>query len=691
MLAEKKSSADAEAGATHIRKPELPGQLKEKGMTSGQRQEQFLTVLDPDEARRRFEAVLRPAPLRVEVVPLSEAHGRILAEDVVAPTDLPPFDRSNVDGYAVRAEDTYGASEESPRRLRVNPETIVPGMAPQCPVAPGTASVIATGAMLPRGADAVVMIEHTDVDRDVVLVLRPVAPGANVTYAGSDVGRGETVLRRGDCLTARETAVLAALGAASVPVWKAPRVAIISTGDELRKPGTPLPLGCIYDSNATMLADAVREQGGKPVLMGIVPDDLGALRRRLQEALAYDVVLLSGGTSKGAGDLSYRAVAELPPPGIVAHGIALKPGKPLCLAATQVPGTDRVVPVVVLPGFPSSALFTFYEFVAPVVRRMVGRTEEGRPRVPARLAVRLHSDRGRTEYVLVALVKDPQGLVAYPIGKGSGSVTAFSRADGFITVPKHQELLEADETVHVQLLGASVQAPDLLAIGSHCVGFDMILSELNSRHVRCRAFWVGSLAGLEAARRGECDVAGMHLYDPETDTYNVGYLSPGLVLIRGYRRLQGIVYRRGDPRVEGKSLEELRRYVSTAPDVRMVNRNRGSGTRVLLDRFLQGARPDGYNVELRTHNAVVAAVLQGRADWGVAIEVVARHPELGFVPLQHEHYDFVIPESRLEQPAVQAFRSLLREETVRRQLAAFGFDTEGLGQLVYPPVAAKAH
>src|SRR5262245_50848417 len=359
------------------------------------RQQQFLEVIDRDEAERRFRAALDLSPLEAEEVPLAEALGRVLAGDVTAPLDVPAFDRSNVDGFAVQAADTFGASEDSPRALAANEETLATGVEPRRPVRPGTATAIATGAMLPRGADAVVMVEHTDFRGGQLVLTRPVAPGANVTFAGTDIGMGEVVLRGGDRLTARETGVLAALGLDRVEVVRRPSVAILSTGDELLPPGEPMRKGCVHDSNGTVLADSVRELGGEPVPLGIVPDDDAALDAALARALGHDVVLLSGGTSKGAGDLSYRAVARLGRPGVIAHGVALKPGKPLCLAAVERPGR-RPAAVAVLPGFPTSAIFTFHEFLAPVVRMLAGRREEAMGSVRARLPMRVNSERGRT-------------------------------------------------------------------------------------------------------------------------------------------------------------------------------------------------------------------------------------------------------------------------------------------------------
>jgi putative molybdopterin biosynthesis protein len=653
-------------------------------------QDQFLDVIDRDEAERRFHAVLDLRALDAEQVPLAAALSRVLAENVIAPLDVPGFDRSNVDGFAVHAEDTFAASEEQPRTLRLNDEVVVPGRDPGQAVGSGTATMMATGAVVPRGADAVVMIEYTDADAGQVAVRRPVAPGANITFAGTDIGRGETVLRRGEGLTSRETGVLAALGLAEVAVVRRPRVAIVSTGDELIPPGAAMRPGLVYDSNAVILADAVRELGGEPVPCGIVPDNPGALHAVLRDALACDIVLLSGGTSKGAGDISYRVVAELGPPGIVAHGVALKPGKPLCLAVVRLAGR-RPVPVVVLPGFPTSAIFTFREFVAPVLRRLAGRPDDAATVVQARLPLRVNSERGRTEYLLIGLVHGdggPADLIAYPMGKGSGSVTTFSRADGFIVIPRQREYLEADAVVDVQVLSRGLRLADLVVIGSHCVGLDFLLGRLDQQGIRSKFMAVGSTGGLTAAQRGECDLAGVHLLDPATDTYNRAFLGPSLMLVPGYGRLQGIVFRSGDRRFEGRTVSDAVAQALADPACVLVNRNRGSGTRVLIDRLLGPAQPPGYLTEARSHNAVVAAVAQGRADWGVAIATVAEADNLGFLPLRQEQFDFVVPKRRWQRSSVQAFVALLADPSVRHELNRLGFslgETNGLDNTQVAP------
>jgi len=631
-------------------------------------QEQFLEVVDRETAERRWWAWLRPEVLDGEEVPLGRALGRVLESDVVAEFDVPPFDRSNVDGFAVQAQDTFGAAEETPRRLAINSEEIATGVVPRESVLPGTATPIATGGVVPRGADAVVMVEHTYLSGASVQVVRPVAPGAAVTFAGTDVARGERILRKGALLTARETGTLAAIGKATVRVVRQPRVAIVSTGDEIIAPGEPLRPAAIFDANSTLIADAVRELGAVPIELGIVGDEDRGLEQALESGLGQaDLVLFSGGTSKGAGDLCYRTL-ERRKPGLIVHGVALKPGKPICL------GAAGRKPVVILPGFPTSAIFTFHEFVAPLVRYLGGRKSEKPETTPARMPFRYNSESGRTEYLLINLVQGKDGLTAYPLGKGSGSVTTFSQADGFITIPRGQEFVDAGEVVSVIALGRGLAPADLVVIGSHCKGIDLLLGILNERGISSKTIWVGSQGGLAAAARGECDVAGTHLLDAATNVYNQAFVPDGSRLLRGYGRMQGISFRRGDPRFEGKSVPEAARAACGEKDCYMVNRNRGSGTRILIDRLLEGCRPRGHAVEARSHNAVAAALAQGRADWGVVIEPIAAEYGLGFLPLQAEQFDFVIPLSKWDRPAVAAFRELLASAQVRRQLRDAGFD-----------------
>jgi putative molybdopterin biosynthesis protein len=635
------------------------------------RQDQFLDVASPAEARRRFEDAIDLAPLAAEDVGFAQALGRVLVADLAAGTDVPAFDRSGVDGFAVRAADTAGASDRAPRRLALNAEVIACGHPPALDVRVGTASTIATGGPVPRGADAVVMIEHTELvetpEGPAIEVRRAVAPGQFVSFAGSDMARGETVLRRGQRITSREIGILAACGIAAIPVVRRPRVAVLSTGDELAPPGKPLPAAGVYDSNSAIVAAAVAEAGGEAVPYGIVPDDEARLEVVVREALTgCDMVVLSGGTSKGAGDLSYRILSRLGSPGVLVHGVALKPGKPLCLAVCD------GKPVAVLPGFPTSAIFTFHTFVAPVIRAWAGLLAGSALPVEATVPVRIPSEIGRQEFVLVTLVSGEHGPVAFPIAKGSGAVTAFSHADGFVAIDALSSGLDAGTQHDVTLIGADARTPDLVIMGSHCVALDVVISQLAEQGIAARTVAVGSQGGAAAIARGECDIAPVHLLDAATGSYNAHLAGDGISLQPGWQRMQGFVFRGDDRRFAGKSAKEA--LLAAAHDLSclMVNRNAGSGTRILIDQLLAGRRPPGYANQPRSHNAVAAAIAQGRADWGIAIANVAKLYGLAFLPLAPEHYDFLVADSRRSRPAVQAFLAALAEPDVRRRIVALG-------------------
>jgi putative molybdopterin biosynthesis protein len=634
------------------------------------RQEQFLDVLSREDALARFEAALFPRTSDVQEVSLADALGLALGGDVIAPVDAPPFDRSNVDGFAVRSADLARAGAASPVILRLNAESVHCGDQPKLQVTPGTATVVATGAPIPRGADAMLMVEHSHpVGEGAIEISRAVAPGNFISFAGSDIARGETLLRAGCVIGSRETGMLAACGVARVAVVRKPRVAILSTGDELVQPGGTLRPAAIFDTNGPIVAAAVAENGGEPSFLGAVRDDEDALWAAMSKAFAQsDMLILSGGTSKGAGDLTHQLVNRLGKPGIVAHGVALKPGKPLCLAVCD------GKPVVILPGFPTSAMFTFHDMIVPVLRRMAGLPPRADASVEAVTPSRIPSELGRREYVMVSLVDGPEGLTAYPTGKGSGAITSFAQADGFLTIDALSDHMPAGAHTQVTLFTPHVRAPDLVVIGSHCVGLDAAVGPLARAGMSVRMISVGSMGGVAAARRGECDLAPLHLLDEKTETWNAPYLGEGMQLVPGWRRMQGVVYRRGDARFEGQDAQGAVAAALADAACIMVNRNQGAGTRILIDRLLKGVKPEGYFNQPRSHNAVAAAVAQGRADWGLAIKQAAEAYDLGFIPLAQEHYDFALVTARAQRPGVEAFLDSLRSDETKAALSKLGFE-----------------
>lgn len=409
--------------------------------------EDFFQVRPVAAAREELFARWRPQELGTERVGLTEALGRVLAEPVRAGEDVPPFARSTVDGYAVRAADTFGASEGLPALLELV-EDIRMGAVPEKRLGPGQAGRIATGGMLPAGADAVVMVEHTEeLDEKSFVVLRPVAPGENVIRAGEDVKAGEELLPAGSRLRPADIGALAALGLTSVPVWRRPRVAVLSTGDEIVPPeAVPAP-GQIRDSNSYSLAAAAQAAGAEAVLLGLTPDEYEAVLRGVRHGLELaDIVILSGGSSVGVRDVSARVLAELGPPGVLVHGVALRPGKPVLIALCQ------GKPVFGLPGHPVSALVTFDLFVRPAIERFLGLPAGPRPSVRARLTRNLASAAGREDHVRVRLEETPTGLTAEPVLGKSGLITTLVRADGTIVIPPAREGMRAGEEVEVYLL-----------------------------------------------------------------------------------------------------------------------------------------------------------------------------------------------------------------------------------------------
>ena len=412
----------------------------------------FRRLMTFDEAKRVISEQLKLEVLGEEDIPLLDAYDRVLRENVVSALDIPPFNRSTVDGYAVKAEDTFGAEENQPAKLTVRGMVSV-GEPPKVCVGKGEAAEIVTGAPVPEGADAVVMVEATDREDVELRVYRAVTRDENIMKRGTDIKKGETVLKAGRVLGASEVGVLAALGLTKVKVFKVPVVAVLSTGAEVTEPGKELPAGKIYDINAYSLSTAVRESGGKPVYLGVVPDDKAELRKALKRALASaDMVMTSGGVSVGPKDLTPEIVASLGEPGLLVCGIAVKPGKPTTIALVG------KKPVFSLPGHPTSALLLFHLLARPVIQRMSGRSATEVKTVKALAATRMFSAKGRRTFVMVKLKRDKlDRFVAEPVATGaSGAITTLAKADGFVEIPENQQFIDADEKITVAFLKSVV-------------------------------------------------------------------------------------------------------------------------------------------------------------------------------------------------------------------------------------------
>jgi len=409
----------------------------------------FRKLLTFDEAKKAIEQMLKPKPLGTEQTPLLEAYHRILAENATSSLDIPPFNRSTVDGYAVKSKDTFEADENQPVKLNVSGMVSI-GEAPKVTVASGEAAEIVTGAPIPEGADAVVMVEDTEREDNELTLYGNVTQYENVQKRGSDIKNGEIILRAGTILGSREVGVLAALGMAKANVYLVPTVAVLSTGGEVTEPGKELMPGKIYDINAYSLSIAVRECGGKPVFVGVVPDEQVELRKGLESALGLaDLVLTSGGVSVGPKDIIPQTVDSLGEPGVFISGVAIKPGKPVTVALI---GSK---PVFSFPGHPTSALMIFQLLARPVIQVMAGKSAKENPSVTATATSRMFSAKGRHTFVTVRLVLDENttSLFAEPVETGaSGSITTLAKADGFVEIPENNQFIDAGEKVTVFLL-----------------------------------------------------------------------------------------------------------------------------------------------------------------------------------------------------------------------------------------------
>ena len=407
----------------------------------------FRKLLSFDEAKQLLEQSFSPVPVGEERLSISGARDRVLAQDVVSPMAIPPFSRSTVDGYAVKAASTFGASEDKEVSLRFCGHVAI-GEAPAVTVEKGAAAEIVTGAPLPDGADAVVMVEHTSRQGENVFVRRPVARNTNIMAKGSDIRKGETVLKKGRVLGSREIGALAAIGLTEVTIFKRPKVAVMSTGGEVVEPGKVLPPGKIYDINAHTLSAAVVECGGDAINLGIVPDEKDKLKRALEQALSSaDVILTSGGVSVGPKDFTPQVVDSLGKPGVIISGVAVKPGKPLTIAVVE------GKPVFSLPGNPTSSLFMFTVFVRPILLRLAGRPEEEIPKVKAVAAQKMFPARGRRTFTMVNLAYNKDGtLLVSPVPTGlSGAITTMTKADGFVEISEKQQFVDAGTEIDVYL------------------------------------------------------------------------------------------------------------------------------------------------------------------------------------------------------------------------------------------------
>lgn len=640
-------------------------------MTVRHKRNIYLQMKTLSEARTLWREKTASCRCALELIPTTSALGRILAQPVIARNSVPHYHGAAMDGIAVRARETFAASEVTPVRL----------------VLGNSAFEVDTGDALPADTDAVIMIEQVEPVADGMVEIRAGAyPWQHVRKVGEDIVAGELLLPQQHRIRPADLGALLAGGVLEVPVVARPRVWIQPTGTELidaSRAAAAAP-GEIIEFNGTVLAGLVQECGGEGLLQGVIADDYESIKRALVAAVAapVDVVLVNAGSSAGSEDYTSAIIGELGT--VLVHGVTMMPGKPTILGMVQ------GKPVVGVPGYPVSAIMAFEQFVRPLLYSLQGAPCPAFPEVEAVLGRKMPSKLGLEEFVRVILGRVQGRLIAMPLQRGAGVITSLARADGILQIPQELEGHDLEEKVPVRLLRPHEQLDHtLIMIGSHDNSIDVLANELKLRDSRLHlsSSNVGSLGGLMAIRRGQTHLAGSHLLDTETGEYNVSYIErylkgTPLRLVQLAMRQQGLLVRPGNPKGIRGIADLLR------PEVSYINRQAGAGTRILIDYCLkQAGLPSegirGYDQEEFTHMAVAVNVLSGRADAGMAIYASAKALQLDFIPIAEERYDLVIPESSWEDGKTQVVLDIIVSGSFRRMVAELGgYDVSASGTVV---------
>ena len=657
-------------------------------MADNRQRSVFLQDVPLQEARSRFEQALRDAdlwePLEPESIPLDQALGRISAEPIWAQISSPHYHASAMDGYALQAAETEGASDRNPVELIVGPQ----------------AQYVDTGDPLPEWADSVIPIEDLEVLSDTpkpqeksIRIMAPTSPWSNVRLLGEDMVATELVIPSGHELRPVDLGAIAASGYDHVQVWRKPRVAIIPTGTELRAMGKPVKAGEIIEFNSLVLATQVESWGGLPDRLPIVLDELERIMdAAANAAIDHDLVLIIAGSSAGTEDFTADVVESLGT--LLVHGIAVRPGHPVILGMIEKsskrgsPRVEKSIPIIGVPGYPVSAALTGEIFVKPLLGHWLSQQEIQPEILTAKLARKVHSRAGDLEYLRVTVGQVGERWIASPLSRGAGVITSLVRADGIVEIPAGVQGIQAGEIVPVRLYRSRQELErTILALGSHDLTLDLLAQFLSLRGSRLSSGNLGSLGGLIALQRGEAHLAGSHLLDPETGEFNLPYIERYLpdvpvVVVRLVGREQGLILAPGNPKTI-TGLGDIARA-----DLAYVNRQRGAGTRILLDYQLEklGIEPAsvrGYQHEEYTHLAVAAAVASGRADCGLAIHAAAAALKLDFLPLYQERYDLIIPKEHHESARLMPLLQLLGDPEFQQTVASLpGYSTDSMGEII---------
>jgi putative molybdopterin biosynthesis protein len=590
---------------------------------------------------------------------------RITGGIVRAKRSSPHFAASAMDGYAIIAKDTHGLSEREPRWLELGVQAIQ----------------VDTGDPMPNGMDAVVMLEEVlELGEGRILLQAPVVPWDNVRPVGEDIVEGEVLLPIHHRIRPQDQGALLAAGVLEVEVRAKPRVGIMPTGDEICPPEANLQVGDIVDSNSTVLSSLVEEWGGVATIWPIIPDQPKLLEEAiLQMAASQDILVIIAGSSQGRDDYTSKMVQKFGT--LYLHGVAIKPGKPVVLGEVQ------GKPTFGIPGYPVSSYLTAHLFLEPWVKHLQGLSKDSQATLDAVISKKVFSSLGSEEFVRVKVGRVGDRWVAAPLNRGAGVTMSLVRADGMLRVPRLQEGFHEGETVPVELLRPVSELEEtLVCIGSHDLTLDVLSSHMKAREGQggIASAHVGSLAGILSLRKGEAHFAGIHLLDPDTGEYNRSYLHrflPGreIALMNLVYRTQVLIVPKGNP-LNIKTLVDL-----VKPGIRFINRQNGSGTRVLLDYLLlkQDLNKEqilGYEREEFTHLAVAVAVASGSADVGLGIQSAAEALGLDYVLVGEERYDLAIPREYLEEPRMKAMISVIQSKAFQEDVLALGgYDVRDTG------------
>ena len=627
----------------------------------------YLSNTPVHEALDKYLTALKPiVKPQVETIPVTESLGRITETAVFAKYCSPLYNAAAMDGVAVNSDVTIGATEANPITLRQGVDFVV----------------VDTGDPIKNPCDAVIMAEDlTELENGDLQIIEPAAPWQHVRPIGEDIVAGEMIIPSRHKIRPIDIGVLLAGGITKISVIKQPTVAIFPTGTEIIEPDQEPQEGDISESNSRMFEAMAKQNGANPTRFAPIADDYNKLKNAIDKAIdEHDMVIVNAGSSAGTEDFTVHILRELGE--VLVHGVAIKPGKPVILAIV------KGKPVIGLPGYPVSAYINFENFVIPVLNLMNGEMQAKSNMVKAVVSKRLVSSLKHKEYVRVKVGKVEDKLVASPLARGAGAAMSLVRADGFCVIEQNSEGVEAGETVNVELYRDLSEIDNtVVAIGSHDLILDVIAdlmptefpgNFLSSTHL-------GSMGGLMALKRGEAHIAPTHLLNEDDGVYNVAYLkkmfNQPMALIKGVNRIQGIIVERGNP----LGIKDVKDLVN----VKYINRQRGAGTRVLLDYLLKKENIDpqsikGYDREGATHMAVAAAIAGKSADAGMGILSAAKAMNLDFVPVGNEEYDFAIPVKYLDLPHVQKFITVLKSDEFKAKLEALGgYSADNIGKIVY--------